>query len=100
MIYFSSLILQKHVILQMMPRSFFFCCEKGLGFLRNRLEHDCFLAIEWFQNNYMKLYKTSVIYLLLNTSTKVSGHKLIKQKLVNLIITSYQVYKYRKFILS
>ena len=33
----------------------FFACDKDLGSLINRLEHDSFLAIEWFQNNYMKL---------------------------------------------
>ena len=32
-----------------------FACDKDLGSLINRLEHDSFLAIEWFQNNYMKL---------------------------------------------
>ena len=33
----------------------FFACDKDLGSLINRLEHDSFLAIEGFQNNYMKL---------------------------------------------
>ena len=33
----------------------FFACDKDLGSLLNRLEHDSFLAIEWFQNNYNKL---------------------------------------------
>ena len=33
----------------------FFACEKDLNFLINRLEHDSLLAIEWFENNYMKL---------------------------------------------
>ena len=32
----------------------FFACDKGLGSLINRLKYDSFLAIEWFQNNYMK----------------------------------------------
>ena len=32
----------------------FFSCDKDLGSLIDRLEHDSFLAIEWFQNNYMK----------------------------------------------
>ena len=32
----------------------FFACDKDLRSLINRLEHDCFLAIEWLQNNYMK----------------------------------------------
>ena len=33
----------------------FFACDKDLGSPINRLQHDSFLAIEWFQNNYMKL---------------------------------------------
>ena len=33
----------------------FFACNKDLGSLKNRLEHDSFLSIELFQNNYMKL---------------------------------------------
>ena len=33
----------------------FFACDNDLGSLINRLEHDSFLAIVWFQNNYMKL---------------------------------------------
>ena len=33
----------------------FFACDSNLGSLINRLEHDSFLAIVWFQNNYMKL---------------------------------------------
>ena len=33
----------------------FFGCDEGLGSLINRLEHDNFLAIEWFQNKYLKM---------------------------------------------
>ena len=33
----------------------FFACDKDLGSLINRFEHDGLLSIEWFQNNYMKL---------------------------------------------
>ena len=33
----------------------FFACEKGLNSLIKRLEHDSLAAIEWFENNYMKL---------------------------------------------
>ena len=33
-----------------------FCaCEKELNSVISRLEHDTLLAIEWFENNYMKL---------------------------------------------
>ena len=30
-------------------------CDMSLENLLKRLEHDSFLAIEWFQNNYMNL---------------------------------------------
>ena len=33
----------------------FYACDKNLSSLMNRLEHDSFLAIEWFENNHMKL---------------------------------------------
>ena len=33
----------------------FFACDKDLGSLINRLENYSFLAVEWFQNNSMKL---------------------------------------------
>ena len=47
-------------------------CDKDLGFLINRLEHTSFLAIEWLQNNYMKLSEDNCHLLLLDTNTKVS----------------------------
>ena len=33
----------------------FFACEKDLNSLISRLEHDSLLAIQWFENNYMRL---------------------------------------------
>ena len=33
----------------------FFACDSDLRHLMERLEHDTKLAIEWFENNYMKL---------------------------------------------
>ena len=33
----------------------FHVCDKDLNTLINRLEHDTALAIEWFENNFMKL---------------------------------------------
>ena len=33
----------------------FFACDSDLKQLMERLEHDTKLAIEWFENNYMKL---------------------------------------------
>ena len=46
----------------------FFACDTGLGSLINRLEHDSFLAVEWFQNNYIK-FNEDRFYLL------VGGYK-------------------------
>ena len=33
----------------------FYACDQNLNDLINRLKHDSFLAIEWFENNSMKL---------------------------------------------
>ena len=33
----------------------FYACDKDLNSVINRLEHDSYLAIEWFENNSMKL---------------------------------------------
>ena len=33
----------------------FYACDKDLNSLINRLEHDIYLEIEWFENNSMKL---------------------------------------------
>ena len=35
--------------------STFYACDKDLNHLINRLEHDSLPAIEWFENNSMKL---------------------------------------------
>ena len=32
-----------------------FVCDQDLEYVLQRLEHDSLLAIEWFENNYMKL---------------------------------------------
>ena len=46
----------------------FYDCDKDLYSLTNRLEHDCLLAIEWFENNHMKLNQE-------NCHLLVSGYK-------------------------
>ena len=45
--------LLRFVTLQMIPH--FFACDKDLNSLIKKLNHDRLLAIEWFQNNNMKL---------------------------------------------
>ena len=47
----------------------FFACEKDLNSLINRLEHDCLLAIEWFENNYIKLKQEKCHLLLLGNKS-------------------------------
>ena len=46
----------------------FYVCDKDLNILINRLEHDTSLAVEWFENNFMKLNQDKCHLL-------VSGHK-------------------------
>ena len=50
----------------------FYVCDKDLNTLINRLEHDTALAVERFENNFMKL---SVIYLFLDINMKLFGIK-------------------------
>ena len=52
MIYFTFLNVQKCNIAD---DTTFYACDKDFRSLINRLEHDSFLAIEWFENNHMKL---------------------------------------------
>ena len=72
----------------------FFACEKDLNSLINRLEHDSLLAIEWFENNYMKLNQEKCHLLVSgnkfeNTWAEI-GHAKIwespKQKLLGAVI--------------
>ena len=46
----------------------FYICDKDLSTLINRLEHDAAVAVEWFENNFMKLNQDKRHLL-------VSGHK-------------------------
>ena len=47
----------------------FYGFDKDMNALINRVEHDIALAIEWFENNFMKLDDQNKCHLL------VSGHK-------------------------
>ena len=46
----------------------FHACDSDISNLINNLEHDSLLAIEWFENNYMKLNEDKCHFL-------ISGHK-------------------------
>ena len=46
----------------------FYACDKDLNHLINRLEHDSFLVIKWFENNSMKLNDDKC-------HLQISGHK-------------------------
>ena len=41
----------------------FYACDMDLNSLIKRLEHDSFLAIEWFENNNMKLNQNKYHFL-------------------------------------
>ena len=45
-----------------------YVCDKDLNILINRLEHDTALAVEWFENNFIKLNQDKCHLL-------ISGHK-------------------------
>ena len=70
-------------------------CAKDLKTLINRLEHDTALAVEWFENNFMKLnHKIGVIFLFLDIKhetvwTKIGETKIWesnKRKLFGVVI--------------
>ena len=63
----------------------FFACDKDLGSLINRLEYDSLLAIEWFQNSYMKLNE-DMCHLI------VGGYNYLTQEFESLINKSYWGY--------
>ena len=68
----------------------FFACEKGLNSLIKRLEHDSLAAIEWFENNYMKLNRKKCHLLVSGNIWAEIGHAQIwespKQKLLGVVI--------------
>ena len=40
----------------------FHACDKDLNSLFNRLEHDSYLAIKWFENKFMKLNQDKICF--------------------------------------
>ena len=66
-----------------------FASEKDLNSLINRLEHDSLLAIEWFENNYMKLNQEKYHLLVWGTNLKTSRQKLAMQKLEKVLSRNY-----------
>ena len=70
----------------------FFACDKDLGSLINRLEHDSFLAIEWFQNNYMKLNEDKYHLLDVEYKNESIWPKMVMREFGSLINTSYWGY--------
>ena len=67
MIYFTFRNVQKCATLPTIR--LFYASDKDLSSLINRIEYDSLLAIEWFENNHMKLNQEKCHLL-------VSGHKL------------------------
>ena len=70
----------------------FYACDKDLRSLINRLEHDSLLAIEWFENNRMKLNQEKCIFLEINTKIFWQGSD--KRKSWKVGNKYYQVQKY------
>ena len=63
----------------------FYACDNELNSLIDRLEHDSYLAIEWFENNSMKLNKGKCHLLVSgfkyeNISAKIGETKIGKSK--------------------
>ena len=48
----------------------FHACDSDLGNLINRLKNDSMEAIEWFENNYMKLNEDKCHFFYLDVSMK------------------------------
>ena len=57
----------------------FYPCDRDVNSLINRLEHNSYLAIEWFENNSMKLNQEKY-HLFRDLSMKMFGQKSEKQK--------------------
>ena len=51
----------------------FYVCDKDLNILINRLQHDTSLAVEWFENNFMKLNQDKCHLLVLDINMKLFG---------------------------
>ena len=56
-IYLNDLVYlaQSNEVYNFADETTFFGCDKDLKTLISRFEHDSYLAIEWFESNYMKL---------------------------------------------
>ena len=59
----------------------FFACDKDLGSLINRLQHDRFLAIESFQNNYMKLNENECHLLVGGYKNEIISTKIVDARI-------------------
>ena len=55
-----------------------FACDSDLKHLMERLKHDTKLAIEWFENNYMKLNEDKCHLLVAGHDMKLYGLTLEK----------------------
>ena len=59
----------------------FYACDKDLSSLINRFEHASFLAIEWFENNHMKLNHKKCLLLVSGDKNENIWAKIIKKKI-------------------
>ena len=79
MICFKILDILAYVIFQTIQP--FYACDKDVISLINRLEHDSYLGIEWFENNFMKLNQDKCHLLALGFKCENAWMKIGEKKL-------------------
>lgn len=60
----------------------FHACDKDLNSYDNRLQHDGYLEIDWFENDYMKLNRDKCLLLVLGINWVSNVYDSEKQKLL------------------
>ena len=62
-----------YVILPMIQHLYF--CGKNLGFVLTKLDEHSIMAIEWFENNYMKMNSDKFTFLSRETNLNIYALK-------------------------
>lgn len=60
----------------------FHACDKDLNSHDNRLQHDGYLEIDWFENDYMKLNRDKCLLLVMGINWVSNVYDSEKQKLL------------------
>ena len=69
----------------------FYVCHKDLNNFISRLEHDTTVAVEWFENNLMKLNPDKCHLLVSGHSIELFGRKWVKRRSGKAINTNYLI---------